>query len=112
MLLDAVFPGPDITYRATVEPWVGLPLYPPSGAVRQRGGKTTVYASWNGATRVVTWRVLAGSTSHNLVLATTALKVGFETAIAVPSGYRAFRVQALDAHGRAIGASAPFAVSG
>ena len=74
MLLDAVFPGPDITYRATVEPWVGLPLYPPSGAVRQRGGKTTVYASWNGATRVVTWRVLAGSTSHNLVLATTALK--------------------------------------
>ena len=110
MLLDAVLPGPDITYRATVEPWVGLPLYPPSGAARQRGGKTTVYASWNGATQVVSWRVLAGSTSHNLVPATTASKLGFETAIVVSSRYRTFRVQALDARSRVIGASAPFAV--
>lgn len=100
MLLDAVLPGPDITYRATVEPWVGLPLYPPNGAARQRRGKTTVYASWNGATQVVSWKVFAGSTSHDLVLATTASKVGFGTSIAVPSGYRTFRVQALDARGR------------
>jgi hypothetical protein len=112
MLLDAVLPGGDLTYRATVEPWVGLPLYPPTGAARQRGGETTVYASWNGATQVVSWKVLAGSTSHDLVPTTTASKVGFETAISVPSGYRTFRVQALDARGRVIGASAPFAVSG
>jgi hypothetical protein len=31
---------------------------------------------------------------------------GFETAIAVPAGYRTFRVQALDAHGKVIGTSA------
>ena len=31
--------GPDITYRATVEPWVGLPLYPPSGAARRGAGQ-------------------------------------------------------------------------
>ena len=85
-----------------------------SQAARHGGsaGKTTVYASWNGATQVVSWRVLAGSTSQDLVLATTASKVGFETAIAVSSRYRTFRVQALDARGRVIGASAPFAVSG
>jgi Arylsulfotransferase (ASST) len=111
MLLDAVLPGPDITYRANVEPWVGLPLYPPSGAARQHGRKTTVYASWNGATQVVSWRVLAGSTGHGLVLA-TAPKVGFETAIAVPSAYRTFRVQGLDERGHVIGTSSPFAVSG
>jgi hypothetical protein len=112
MVLDAILPGPDITYRATVEPWVGLPLYPPNGAARRRYGKTTVYASWNGATQVVSWRVLAGSTSHGLAPAGAAPKDGFETAIAVPSGYRTFRVQALDARGRVIGTSAPFSVSG
>ena len=54
------FPGPDLSYRETLEPWVGLPLTPPVGAARQAGGKTTVYASWNGATRVASWRVLGG----------------------------------------------------
>jgi hypothetical protein len=112
MLLDAVLPGADLTYRATVEQWVGLPLYPPSGAARQRGAKTIVYASWNGSTQAVSWRVLAGSTSHKLVPVTTASKTGFETAISVPSGYHAFRVQALGAGGRVIGTSAPFAISG
>jgi hypothetical protein len=32
-------------------------------------------------------------------------KNGFETAIAVPSGYSSFRVQALDARGKVIGTS-------
>ena len=53
MLLDAVLPGGDLTYRATVEPWVGVPLYPPSGAARQRGGRPpsmragTVQRKWS-----------------------------------------------------------------
>src|SRR5205085_1891425 len=59
LLLDAAFPGHDLSYRAMVEPWVGLPLYPPSGAARKSGGKTVVYASWNGATQVASWKVLA-----------------------------------------------------
>jgi hypothetical protein len=112
MLLDAVLPGPDITYRATVEPWVGLPLYPPSGAARRRRGRTIVYASWNGATQVASWRVLAGSSTGALVPVTTAPKIGFETPIAVPPSYRSFRVQALDARGRGLGSSPPFAIAG
>ena len=36
LLLDGVFPGPDLSYRAQVEPWVGLPLYPPAGAARSK----------------------------------------------------------------------------
>ena len=35
MLLDAALPAPDVTYRVTLEPWVGLPLYPPSAAARR-----------------------------------------------------------------------------
>ena len=112
MLLDAVLPGPDITYRATIEPWIGLPLYPPSGAARRTNQRTTVYASWNGATQVAAWRVLAESSNGALMPLATASKIGFETAIAVPGSYRVFRVQALDPRGQILGVSAPFVTTG
>jgi len=111
-LLDAVMPGSDVTYRATVEPWVGLPLYPPSGAARQQEGRTIVYASWNGATQVASWRVLAGSSSSALKPVTAAPRSGFETAIALPRSYEAFRVQALNRAGDVIGSSKPFTIAG
>jgi len=41
LLLDAVWPGSDLTYRATVEPWVGEPSGPPIGAARRKDGVTT-----------------------------------------------------------------------
>jgi hypothetical protein len=103
-ILDGLLPGPDLSYRATVQPWVGLPLTPPSGAVRGR----TVYASWNGATRVAAWRVLAGSDASSLRPVARADRSGFETPIPVSGGYHAFEVQALNAQGRAIGVSKPF----
>ncbi|HEY6398782.1 MAG TPA: MFS transporter [Solirubrobacteraceae bacterium] len=107
-VLEGVFPAPDLSYRATREQWVGSPLYPPAGAARTQGGRTTVYASWNGATRVVSWRVLAGANAGQLTGLGTAHKAGFETAIAVPHSYKAYEVQALDAAGRVIGTSAAF----
>ena len=56
-LLDVRFPGVDRSYRALfTDTWVGQPDDPPSGAVRG----ATVYASWNGATQVTRWEVLAG----------------------------------------------------
>ncbi|MGZ4344520.1 MAG: MFS transporter [Solirubrobacteraceae bacterium] len=108
MILDVVLPRPDITYRATVEQWVGLPLYPPVGAARVKGGKTTVYASWNGATQVASWRVLAGASAGSLSAIGTADRSGFETPIALRQSYRAFQVQALDSGGRVLGTSRPF----
>jgi EmrB/QacA subfamily drug resistance transporter len=111
LLLDARLPGHDLSYRATVQPWVGTPLYPPAGAARRTKGRTIVYASWNGATEVRSWRVLSGTTGAASPVASAA-KSGFETAIPVSSGHRAFRVQALDAHGRAIGTSQVFNVTG
>jgi EmrB/QacA subfamily drug resistance transporter len=108
-LLEGSFPGSDLSYRETLDPWVGLPLYPPVGAARQGAGGTTVYASWNGATGVVAWRVLAGAHAGNLAAVRTAPKSGFETAIPVSPGYSSFEIQALGANGRVIGASRPFA---
>jgi EmrB/QacA subfamily drug resistance transporter len=110
LLFEGELPGPNLTYRATLEQWLGLPLSPPVGAARQAAGKTTVYASWNGATEVVSWRVLAGhgaGTATPTVVA-AAPRSGFETSIPVPRGYESFRVQALNAAGRAIGTSRRF----
>ena len=110
-LLDAVLPGHDLSYRAYLEPWVGLPLYPPLGAARRRDGKTTVYASWNGSTQAVSWRVLADGGGARRVLARAA-KDGFETAIPVGAGNSSFQIQALNAAGKVIGTSKAFAASG
>jgi EmrB/QacA subfamily drug resistance transporter len=103
-ILDGLLPGSDLSYRATVEQWQGLPLYPPSGAVK---GKM-VYASWNGATAVQSWRVLAGSGTSSLRPVAKAARSGFETPIPVSGSYRAFEVQALNAQGHVIGVSKPF----
>ncbi len=68
-----------------------------------------MYASWNGATAISSWRVLAGtSTGGSLSAVARAPKAGFETAIATPAGYSVFEVQALDGRGRVIGTSRPF----
>jgi EmrB/QacA subfamily drug resistance transporter len=110
LLLEGEFPGSDLSYRAMLEQWVGLPLYPPVGAARQADGQATVYVSWNGATQVVSWRVLAGAGAgaSRMAAVARAAKSGFETAIPVPQGYERFEVQALNAAGRVIGASQPF----
>jgi EmrB/QacA subfamily drug resistance transporter len=109
LLFDAVMPTPDITYRAYVQRWVGLPLYPPSGAERTRNGVTTVYASWNGATKLTAWKVVTASGSAQVLA--QKRKTGFETAIPVKSSGR-FKVEALDAAGRVIGTSKAFAAGG
>jgi hypothetical protein len=110
-LLDARFPGSDISYRATVEPWVGEPLAPPAGTARRTSGRTTVYASWNGATEVKSWRVLGASGAGSLTRVAGAPRSGFETAIPVKQNYRTFQVQALDADGHVIGSTRSFAVA-
>ncbi len=107
MLMDAVFPGHDLSYRAHARA-VGRPAaVPAGGAARRHGGKTVVYASWNGATQVASWRVLGGSPLRPVA---SAAKAGFETAIPVPGSYQNFEVQGLDSRGRVVGSSRPFSV--
>jgi len=64
-----------------------------------------VYASWNGATGVASWRVLAGPTPAQLAPVASAPKSGFETTIAAPATAPYFAVQALDAAGTVLGTS-------
>ena len=108
LVFDGAFPSPDIAYRSWVRPWVGLPLTKPSGAARARGGRTTVYASWNGATKLARWRVLGAAGAGPLRRVAQRGKGGFETAIRVAAGLTRFQVQALDADGRVLAASTVF----
>ena len=111
LIFDAAFPSPDMSYRAYVQPWVGRPLNPPSGAARARGAATTVYASWNGATLVRAWRVLAVTAGGGTRPLGTHTRTGFETSIPVSGGDARFRVQALDRAGRVLGTSKTFGVT-
>ena len=105
MVVDARWPNPDSSYRAFKLPWTGLPLTRPDIAVRRSKGRAVVYASWNGATQVVTWQVLAGPSTGKLKLAGHSRRRGFETAIAVKGSARVYELRALDAAGHVIGTS-------
>ena len=114
LLLDALWPGKDLSYRAGFTgDWVGTPYFPPSGAARRvKGGKVTVYASWDGSTLTTAWKVLGGpNTKHMKVLATKA-KSGFETAIKIPKAAKTYTVQAFDAKGHLLRSSKAFKLPG
>ena len=64
----------------------------------------TVYASWNGATEVARWEVLAGASASSLAPAGSAARSGFETRIGT-SGGAFVAVRALDAAGNVLGTS-------
>ncbi|MGO9321334.1 MAG: arylsulfotransferase family protein [Solirubrobacteraceae bacterium] len=116
LVFDAHFPVHDQSYRAFRFAWTGTPAHPPAFAFAPGGaaGGGTVYASWNGATLVTSWRLLAGVSASSLSTVTQVPRVGFETAIPVPAGtvgpYLA--VQALGANGQVLGTSATAAQSG
>ncbi|MHB8656482.1 MAG: arylsulfotransferase family protein [Solirubrobacteraceae bacterium] len=105
LLLDVRMPGGNESYRTFRLPWVGVPYYAPRIAVHGKGRRWTVFASWNGATQVVAWEVLGGTSPGHLTVLARALRKGFETAVSVRSGDRYFQVRALGSRGRLLRAS-------
>jgi Arylsulfotransferase (ASST) len=90
------------SYRSFRFPWTGRPITKPAiAAVRRRDG-TLVYASWNGATAVARWRVLAGPDANHLETVATSPKTGFETRIGLDLRAHVVRVAALDSRGRVL----------
>jgi len=80
--------------------------------VRDNQGKATIYASWDGDTQVVSWRVLAGSSANGLKAVATVAKSGFETTIPLTSSFKVYKVQALDSHRHVLGTSTAFPTEG
>lgn len=103
---DAKFAPGGMSYRVFRSPWTGRPRTLPDVAVRHvPAGKTTVYASWNGATEVARWRVEAGANARALRPLRTVRRSGFETAIAIPRVAGVVAVSALDRHGAVLATS-------
>jgi hypothetical protein len=110
LLLDGHMHGPYQSYRTYRFPWTGTPTGTPAiaAAAPSTGAPVTVYASWNGATLVASWRVLAGPSPGQLAPVATAARAGFETAIATPGGVGPatyVAVQALEASGAVLSTS-------
>lgn len=107
-IFNGSLPASVFSYRAYQFPWSGQPMTPPSLALsRQSNGSVTVYASWNGATRVAAWRVLAGRRAGSLRVVARAMRTGFETSMTLREQPRYVSVQALDARGNVLGTSPP-----
>ena len=105
LIFNGRFPEGGNSYRAYRFPWVGQPSEPPAIAVQPGTAGMTVYASWNGATEVASWRVLAGASPTNLAEVAVAERTGFETEIEAATDAAYVAVEALDASGNVIGAS-------
>jgi Arylsulfotransferase (ASST) len=106
VLLDGTLGKNVQDFRSYLSPWSGRPHTAPAVVAKPSGaGALAVSASWNGASEVSSWRVLAGTSPGALVAVTTAAKSGFQTTIAAPTSGPYVAVQALDATGAVIGTS-------
>ena len=105
MLFNASFPPEVESYRAFRFPWSGHPGDDPALAVEAGSGdEITLYASWNGATEVDSWEVLAGPGPERLEpVGSSAPREGFETAITVRTTEPYVGVEARDRSGRVLG---------
>jgi hypothetical protein len=91
------------SYRDFRFPWSAVPATPPAvvATAGAAAGTTAIAASWNGATGVVAWQVLAGATASALApVGTPVVATGFETPITAATSARYVAV-------RARGAGAP-----
>ncbi len=97
------------SYRAYRFPWSATPAAPPAVTVTSPAGATTtqVAASWNGATGVVSWQLLAGTSPATLApVGSPVASSGFETTLTGATGAPYVAVQALGASGVVLATSA------
>jgi hypothetical protein len=106
LLLDGNLPQDDGTYRSYRFPWHARPTTSPVAVAQRSGSTVSVFASWNGATEVAKWQILAGPRAGALSRVATARTQGFETRVDVSSSAAVFAVRALDSKGHVLGRSA------
>jgi hypothetical protein len=101
------------SYRAVPGQWTGLPGGVPAIKAARTGNSVRVYASWNGATRISRWQVLAGNSSTAVSPAGAPVPFAdLETSIGVSTPAPYVAVEALDSSGAVLGRSAAVHVGG
>jgi hypothetical protein len=107
VLLDGTLGKEVQSFRTYLSPWSAQPTGSPSLAVQSgAAGTLSVAVSWNGATEVASWEVLAGSSPASLAPVASAPKSGFQTTITAPTSGPYVAVQALNGAGAVLGVSA------
>ena len=106
MLFDALLGHKYQSYRAFRLPWSGSPAESPAIALTGRPGERVAYASWNGATEVERWQLLAGESAAALAPVSSIRTQGFETSVRTRAKGPFFAVRALDLSGAPLGQSA------
>lgn len=95
-----------MSYRVVRARWTGLPDTKPSIAATRSRGTVTVWASWNGATEVARWRLVAGSSASSLhAVGSSVPKVTFDTRISASTNLPYVAAQALGASGQVLATS-------
>ena len=108
LLFERSLPARLESYRAFRFPWKGHPTDAPAVAAEARSDdEVALYASWNGATEVATWEVLAGPRPGQLGSVGSFPRDGFETAMLVQTADPYIAVRARDRYGQVLGASGP-----
>jgi hypothetical protein len=108
MLFNAQFPAhpaKDLfinTYRAYRFPWVGKPTGHPRLHLSAPGGRQQFDVVWNGATRVVKWRINGGSSPKKMHLLGTTLWRGLDTAFRLSRAPAYVQVTAVNRGGHVI----------
>jgi len=108
LLFDLRLPPQNRSYRAFRFPWRGNPTDRPAcAAERTSQEEIRLYVSWNGATDVASWEVLAGPRAGRLKSLGSIPKEGFETAMVVRTADPYSVVMAKDRSGRVLGTTEP-----
>lgn len=105
IVFDAVLGKTYECYRAFRLPWTGTPAEAPTMAVAGSGRGLTAYASWNGATEVASWQLLAGASADALSPVASTRARGFESSLRSSAAGPCFAARALDRWGRTLAQS-------
>jgi hypothetical protein len=93
-------------YRTFRQVWAGQPTNEvPAMAVARGTATAIVYASYNGCTDVAAWLVLGGPNASKLTPLGRADRLGFETAITVPTPPAYVAVEAIGSAGNVLARS-------
>jgi hypothetical protein len=103
VLFDARLAAGNSSYRTYRFPWSGRPAELPRVVAK---GKD-VSVSWNGATGVARWQLLAGPGAEGMTAVADAPAAGFETTIPASTTQPFVAMRAYDAAGNVLATSAP-----
>lgn len=105
VLLDGTLGRGVQDFRTFLAQWSATPSEPPAIVAHRSGTAVTAQTSWNGATDVASWQLLAGPSTSSLAPIATVPRRDFETTLQATTSEPYVATRALNAAGAALGAS-------